>query len=456
MAHWPEASSPAGSPTSGGLGGVFAGALAMGDGQRLLPPLRPAVRRGHSPNSTTTQRPTWPRPPPAATLSPISAMGRLTPASRAQARRPGLGRMPWPPPSPAPNESPGDRSRDRGEPGDRRPGRRRRARSDPGFDRPSNRNRIASLARLDRRRGIGAARPGYLVMNPLGVTRRVAVLLARRRPSSFASRRARSDRLAAHRGWRPGGRRASSVRLRVGPSRAEPRTRKPSGRSGVGHASGSDAGATSCWTVAVDPGTGRYPGAPTPGTEDTPRIGFQQLVINGLVGVRRQAGDEPDESRRPYEAEYAGPDPRPGHDNRRPPRSQGRPPARIVPPDPLPDLERPADGLEIEVTLGEPRSRPGSRTSPRLRPLDASPGLPDGPGPTGSRPCDGPPLLSPTVHPGRTAGDPRRDRHHVPPAAGRPSSSAASPTIAGSGRGCSTPCSSPGSSRPGRSRSAWR
>ncbi len=196
-------------------------------------------------------------------------------------------------------------------------------------------------------------------------------------------------------------------------------------------------------TVAIDPTTGGIRGVQSIG-EETARLG-QQLTIVGLVGPdgkpapsRMRGADLRGRLRRPR----AGPGDHDGH----PPRPARRPPARLVPPA-VPALGRPADPGNRHPAL--PTSTPpGSRRSPRPTPGRIT-WPADGPGPTRNRPSGGPPC-SPRAPP-RPSG-PRRPRRSTSPrdSDGRPSSSAAWPTTAARGRGCSTRSSSPARRRRGR------
>ena len=159
--------------------------------------------------------------------SPIAAPGRARPAP-GPARRPDL--------DPRPGLGP---RRLRG-----------RAELDPELEEALETGRLGEAGRaIDRllaaeaeslaRRIVGegsAGRPGYLVINPLGVARRAAVLLpdavARPPPRGAAPRR------PVHRGGRLGRRRPPPVRLRLGPPRDRPRparrARRARSRSATG------------------------------------------------------------------------------------------------------------------------------------------------------------------------------------------------------------------------------
>ncbi len=286
--------------------------------------------------------------------------------------------------------------------------------------------------------------PGYLVINPVGIARRVAVTL----PDGAADLQASGPLRAAQ--LTEDGVQAV-VDLAAFGYAWIPRTNPASApQSAPEHLAIRDRTlGNGVMSVSLDPGSGGVRGV-SGINEPTARLG-QQLVIVGLTG----SDGKPATSTMTgtgFEADYGGP--------------------ALVQATTTGTLHHPADGrrlasftqrhriwtgrptLEIDVTLADldpswlAVDRPG-------RPVVELPRLPLG--------LARPRVVAPPHEPARPrddhrrpARDARRDRHPLPTAQDRPSSSAASRITSASGRGCSTRSWSPARKRPARSASASR
>ena len=290
-------------------------------------------------------------------------------------------------------------------------------------------SRPGMLARQIAAKGSGG-RPGYLVSSTRPAWLAAGQGLASRTRSADLRPEGTAPGRPVYRGRRLGHRRPPALRLRLGPSRRQPRPAVGHSRLGLDPRPDPEQRVDDRRTI--DPATGGIRGLQSPIGEETARLG-QQLTIGGLVG--------PDG--KPASSRMRGADLR-GR-LRRPRARAGHHDGTLH--DPLDDRRlasfqqrfrlwagRPTLEIEIQLSDLDPALAGEDR---RVRPLDPPPGLPMGL----ARPAIDPPadrLARPDGHRGRTTGDAGRPGYHLTLSAGPPCSSAAWPTIVARGLGCWT------------------